>query len=59
MYLTNCPKSVESTLSVETGLSGFHKLIVTALKVKYEDVPPKIYNMDTIKILTRRDFLEL
>ena len=30
LYLTNCTKSFESTFKIETGLSYFHKLIVTA-----------------------------
>ena len=42
LYLTNCPKSFESTLTIETGISDFHKLIVIVLKVKHEKVPPKI-----------------
>ena len=42
LYLTNCPKRFESTLTKETGISDFHKLIVTVLKVKHEKVPPKI-----------------
>ena len=41
LYLKNCPKSLRSTLTLETGLSDFHKLIVTILKVKHEKVPPK------------------
>ena len=28
LYLTNCPESFQSTLTIETGLSDFHKLIV-------------------------------
>ena len=42
LFLTNCLKSFENTLTMETGLSDFHKLIVTVLKVKHEKVPPKI-----------------
>ena len=42
LYLTNCPKSFESTLTIETGLSDFHKLIVTVLTVNGEKVPLKI-----------------
>ena len=53
LYLTNCAKSFQSTLTIETGLSDFHKFIVTVLKVKYEKVPPKLYIIETIKILTR------
>ena len=42
LFLTNCLKSFENTLTMETGLSDFHKLIVTVLKVKHGKVPPKI-----------------
>ena len=42
LYLTNCPKIFESALTIETGVSEFHKLITTVLKVKHEEVPPKI-----------------
>ena len=42
LYLINCPKSFENTLTIGTDLSDFHKLIVTFLKVKHEKVPPKI-----------------
>ena len=42
LFLTNCPKSFESTLTIETGLSDFHKLIVTVLTVNSEKVPLKI-----------------
>ena len=42
VFLTNCRNSFESALTIETGLSDFHKLIVTVLKVKHEKVPPKI-----------------
>ena len=40
LFLKNCPKSFESNLTIETGLSDFHRLIVTVLKVKHEKVPP-------------------
>ena len=42
LYLTNCPKSFESTLTIETGLLDFHKLIATVLKFKLEKVYPQI-----------------
>ena len=55
LYLTNCHKSFQGGLTIETGLSDFHKLIVTVLKVKHEKVSPKIIhyrdykNFDTSK----------
>ena len=42
LFLTNCQKSFESTLTIETCLSDFHKLIVTVLKVQHKKVSPKI-----------------
>ena len=42
LFLTNCRKSFESTLTIETCLSDFHKLIVTVLKVKHKKVSTKI-----------------
>ena len=42
LYLTNFPKSFESILTIETGLADFHKLIVTALNVKDENISPEI-----------------
>ena len=42
LFVTNCSKSFESTLTIETSLSDFHKLIVIVLKVQHETVPLKI-----------------
>lgn len=43
LYLTNFYKTLESTLTIETGRSDFHKLIITiVLKIKHEKVPPKV-----------------
>ena len=42
LILTNYRKSFKSTLIIEIGLSDFHKLIVTGLKVKHGKVPLKI-----------------
>ena len=58
LYLTNCPKSFESTLTIETGISDFHKLIVTVLKVNMKKFPLRLYNTETTKILTQQDFLK-
>ena len=58
LYLTNCPKSFQSTLTIETGLSDFHKLIVTVLKVKHEKVPPKIIHYRDYKNFDSNKFFE-
>ena len=58
LYLINCPKSFESTLTIETGISDFHKLIVTVLKVKHEKVHPKIMQYRDYKNFDSTRFFE-
>ena len=58
LYLTNCPKSFQSTLTIETGISDFHKLIVTVLKNKHEKVPPKIIHYRDYKNFDSNKFFE-
>ena len=41
-FLTNRPRFFENTVAVETGISGFHKMVVTVLKVFYKKQKPKI-----------------
>ena len=59
LFLKNCLKSFQSPFPIETGLSDFHKLIATVLKVKHENVPAKIAQYRNFKILTRQDFLKI
>ena len=54
----NCPKSFQSTLTIETGISDFHKLIVTVLKNKHEKVPPKIIHYRDYKNFDSNKFFE-
>ena len=42
LFLTNCPRSFHNTCLYETGLSDFHKLVVTILRTSFEPLPPKI-----------------
>ena len=42
LILTNSPKSFQTTCVIETGLSGFHRMIVSVLKMHYRKLPPKI-----------------
>ena len=44
LFLTNFPRSFQNTQTIETGLSDFHKLAVTILK------------MYLPKVITYRDF---
>ena len=42
LFLTNSSKSFEKCFTLETGMSDFHKLIITILKVKPDKLQPKI-----------------
>ena len=42
LFLTNSSKSFEKCFTLETGMSDFHKLIITILKVKPDKLPPRI-----------------
>ena len=42
LFLTNCSKSFESTLTIETNVLDFFKLMGNVLKVKHNNVLPKI-----------------
>ena len=62
LFLTNNSKCFEVCLTLETGLSDFHKLIVTKMKTKHEHFPPKIVNYRDYKNFetkTLKDRLEL
>ena len=41
----------EKCLTLETGMSDFHKLIVTILKIKPNKLAPRIIKLGTITIL--------
>ena len=49
LFLTNCPRSFNNTCLYETGLSDFHKLVVTVLRTSFEPLPPKIFKYRNCK----------
>ena len=49
LMLTNRHRSFMSTCTVETGLSDFHKMTITALKTKFKKNPPKIVSYRDFK----------
>ena len=62
LFLTNNSKCFEDCLTLETGLSDFHKLVVIIIKTKHECFVPKIINFrDYKKFDTKvsKDRLEL
>ena len=40
--LTNSPNSFKNSCIIETGLSDFHKITATVLKIKFEKLKPRI-----------------
>ena len=42
LFLTNSPNSFQNSGVVETGLSDFHRMIVTVMKTSLQWLPPKI-----------------
>ena len=52
LFLTNYPRYFQNTSTIETGISDFHKLVVTVLKIFYKKQKPKLFNTETLKLLT-------
>ena len=44
LILTNSTRSFQNSSVVETGLSDFHRMIVTILRTTFQRLPPKIRN---------------
>ena len=44
LFLTNSPKSFQNTTALLNGLSDFHKMSITVLKIKFEKSKPKEVN---------------
>ena len=42
LYLSNCPSSFQNTTTVETGLSDFHRMVVTVMKTTFPKAEPQI-----------------
>ena len=49
LFLTNRPKCFQSTMTMETGISDFHKMVITALNVFTRNKDQKSFTTETIK----------
>ena len=54
--LTNCSRSFQNSCAIETGLSDFHKLVVTVLKTTYKKSKPKIITYRNYKSFNNDGF---
>ena len=41
MFLTNYPLSFQNTCAITTGLSDFHKMVITVMKMTFQKTPPR------------------
>lgn len=49
--LTNCPKYFQNTIVIKTGLSDFHKIIVTIMKTNFRKLNLNLYTTEITRIL--------
>ena len=56
LFLTNRPRTFQCTATVETGISDFHKLVVTVLKTFYKKQRPKIAHYRNYKNFENDNF---
>ena len=59
LFLTNSPKSFQNTQTIETGLSDFHKLVVTTLKMYLPNNQPKVMTYRDYKSFDNSRFSEV
>ena len=42
LFLTNCSKSFQTTTAISSGMSDFHKMVVTVMKATFPKASPRI-----------------
>ena len=58
LILTNCSGSFQNSCVIETGLSDFHKVIVTVMKASYRKIEPRFINYRDCKSFSNQGFRE-
>ena len=58
LILTNCSRSFQNSGAIETGLSDFHKLVVTVMKTTFKKSKPKIITYRSYKSFSNDRFRE-
>ena len=59
LFLTNRPRTFQCTTTIETGISDFHKLVVTVLKTFYKKQRPKMIHYRNYKNFENGNFREV
>ena len=58
LLLTNFPKYFQNSSVIETGLSDFHKMVVTVMKTNFRKLEPKIINYRNYRYFSNDRFRE-
>ena len=58
LILTNCPYSFQHSSVIETGLSDFHKMVVTVMTTTYRKLEPKKVHYCVFKYFCNNSFTE-
>ena len=58
LLLTNFPKYFQNSCVIETGLSDFHKMVVTVMKTNFRKLEPKIINYRNYRYFSNDRFKE-
>ena len=56
LMLSNYPKSFQSSYTIESGLSDFHKMTIAILKTTYKRLPPKQIKYRSFRNFSQQDF---
>ena len=56
LFLSNRPRTFQCATTIETGISDFHKLVVTVLKIFYKKQRPKIIHYRNYKNFENDNF---
>ena len=55
--LTNKPRSFQTKCVIETGLSDFHRMTISVLKMHFRKLPPKVINYRDFKKFDNERFM--
>ena len=58
LILTNKPLSLKNTYVIETGLSGFHKMIAAVMKMHFPKMKPRVVSFRKYKDFHNETFLD-
>ena len=56
LMLTNAPRSFQSKCVLETGLSGFHLMILAVIRKSFKKLQPRIINYRSYKNASNETF---